>query len=115
LPFVRPDLAAFRELEVLVRHLSDQLAGYRRRALVAEARVRDLEQRTRQLEAALTEARAPAGPVAGRVTGEAGLEAENHRLRQRLTEAREKTGALVERIRFVRQAAAQGTGAGGER
>lgn len=41
---MRPELAAFRELDTLVRNLSDQLAGYRRRALGAEQRVRELEQ-----------------------------------------------------------------------
>jgi chromosome segregation ATPase len=41
---VRPELAAFRELDTLVRNLSDQLAGYRRRALAAESRARELEQ-----------------------------------------------------------------------
>ena len=39
----RPEALAFRELEQLVRHLGDELAGFRRRALVAEARVRELE------------------------------------------------------------------------
>jgi chromosome segregation ATPase len=41
---VRPEAVAFRELDTLVRNLSDQLAGYRRRALSAEARSRELEQ-----------------------------------------------------------------------
>jgi chromosome segregation ATPase len=41
---VRPETVAFRELDTLVRNLSDQLAGYRRRALSAEARTRELEQ-----------------------------------------------------------------------
>lgn len=41
---MRSDSAAFRELDTLVRNLSDQLAGYRRRALSAEARARELEQ-----------------------------------------------------------------------
>jgi len=41
---VRSDSPAFRELDTLVRNLSDQLAGYRRRALSAEARARELEQ-----------------------------------------------------------------------
>jgi len=41
---VRPEAAAFRELDTLVRNLSDQLAGFRRRALAAEARSRELEQ-----------------------------------------------------------------------
>jgi len=41
---VRPEAAAFRELDTLVRNLSDLLAGFRRRALAAEARSRELEQ-----------------------------------------------------------------------
>lgn len=41
---MRPETAAFRELDTLVRNLSDQLAGFRRRALAAEARSRELEQ-----------------------------------------------------------------------
>ena len=41
---MRPELAAFRELDTLVRNLTDQLAGYRRRALAAESRARELEQ-----------------------------------------------------------------------
>jgi hypothetical protein len=40
---VRPEVVAFRELDTLVRNLSDQLAGYRRRAMAAEARTRELE------------------------------------------------------------------------
>lgn len=40
---VRPEQAAFRELDALVRNLGDQLAGYRRRALAAELRARELE------------------------------------------------------------------------
>jgi hypothetical protein len=111
---VRPDVAAFRELELLVRHLSDQLAGYRRRALGAEARVRELEQRTQALEEALTAARAQAVapvPMVLPSAGDARLEAENRQLRQRLAEARERASVLVERVRFVRQAA----GRGGER
>jgi len=40
---VRPEALAFRELDVLVRKLTDQLAGYRRRAMAAEAKARELE------------------------------------------------------------------------
>ncbi|MEO7520477.1 MAG: hypothetical protein ABIW79_01545 [Gemmatimonas sp.] len=40
---MRPEVAAFRELDSLVRKLTDQLAGYRRRAMAAEAKVRELE------------------------------------------------------------------------
>lgn len=112
---MRPDLAAFRELELLVRHLSDQLAGYRRRALQAEARVRELEQRTQQLEATLTEAHTQAALGGAAAAPGTHLDLENRQLRQRLAEARDRTGALMERIRFVRQAAGQGTGPGGDR
>ena len=41
---MRPETIAFSELDTLVRNLSDQLAGYRRRALSAESRTRELEQ-----------------------------------------------------------------------
>lgn len=59
---VRPEVAAFRELDTLVRNLTDQLAGYRRRALAAESRARDLELNLERAvekgEAALAAARA---------------------------------------------------------
>jgi uncharacterized phage protein gp47/JayE len=55
---VRPDIAAFRELDALVRGLSDQLAGYRRRALSAEARTRELEQLVAERDGTLIEVRA---------------------------------------------------------
>jgi chromosome segregation ATPase len=54
---VRPDLVAFRELDALVRNLGDQLAAYRRRALVAETRARELEQQAAAATGALTELR----------------------------------------------------------
>ncbi len=54
---VRPDVAAFRELDTLVRNLSDQLAGFRRRALAAEARSRELEQILAGLNGKLDEVR----------------------------------------------------------
>ncbi|HCU13058.1 MAG TPA: hypothetical protein DGB72_13120, partial [Gemmatimonadetes bacterium] len=40
---VRPEVAAFAELEQLVKHLGDELASFRRRALQAEARIKSLE------------------------------------------------------------------------
>ena len=39
----RPELSAFRDLESLVHHLVEELASFRRRALRAEARLRELE------------------------------------------------------------------------
>jgi chromosome segregation ATPase len=55
---VRPETAAFRELDTLVRHLSEQLAGYRRRALAAESRTRELEQVVAERDGTLIEVRA---------------------------------------------------------
>lgn len=55
---VRPEVVAFRELDTLVRNLSDQLAGYRRRAMAAEARARELETKVADANAGLTAAQA---------------------------------------------------------
>lgn len=57
---MRPDTIAFRELDTLVRNLSDQLAGYRRRALSAESRTRELEQLVAERDGTLIEVRADA-------------------------------------------------------
>ena len=53
---MRPEVVAFRELDTLVRNLTEQLAGYRRRAMAAEARARELEQDLALVKAALDEA-----------------------------------------------------------
>ncbi len=55
---MRPETIAFRELDSLVRNLSDQLAGYRRRALAAESRTRELEQLVAERDGTLIEVRA---------------------------------------------------------
>lgn len=140
-PPMRSDVAAFRELDTLVRNLTEQLAGYRRRALAAESRSRELEQqlagaegqlielrsatdqlqaarddatlRARQLQEQLDAAKAEVArvqssfaEVAARSTPEARdheLARENERLRGRLSEARERTNQLGDRIRFLRQ------------
>ena len=99
---VRPETTAFRELETLVRHLADELAGFRRRALVAEATLRELEgqatQPARQQQRQLTE----------RVNL---LENENAALKGRVDGASARASQLLDRVRFIRQQA-QG---GGER
>lgn len=96
---------AYRELEVLVHHLVDELAFFRRRALAAEARARALEEaspyRTATPEASLPVIpdRAPANADA-RV---AELELENAELRRRVEKAGARTRQLLERVRFLRQ------------
>jgi hypothetical protein len=100
---VRPEVTAFRELETLVRHLGDELAGFRRRALVAESRVRELE----------TKGGKPAAQqrqLADRCTE---LEHENAALKGRLDAATQRASQMLDRVRFIRQQT-QGS-AGGER
>ena len=90
----RPDLKALTELEELLRHLTDELAGWRRRALRAEAELR--------------EARAHGGVVAGPELRQARqraaeLEGENQMLRQRIDLARERLRVLAARLAFLEQ------------
>lgn len=86
----RSEILAFRELTTLVRHLGDELASFRKRALTAESRVKAIE-------------------VAGSTNSEglaervAHLEAENSELRNRLDAARGRARHMLERVRFLRQ------------
>ena len=95
----RPEATAFRELELLVRHLGDELANFRRRALQAETQLRAVEARGTSL-ADLQRLEA--------------LEAENAALRRRLDAAAGRAQAMLDRVRFLRQqhdqAAATGPG-----
>lgn len=86
----RPELASFRELESLVRHLGDELAGFRRRALQAEARLKAIE--------------TGGGPAsAGLIERVAVLEAENRDLARRVESATGKARHMLARVRFLRQ------------
>ena len=96
---VRPEVAAFRELETLVRHLGDELAGFRRRALLAEARVREVE-----VQGAAPEAQHQRA-LEDRVTQ---LEHENAALKGRLEAATARTKQMLDRVRFIRQQAQTG-------
>jgi hypothetical protein len=92
----RPEITAFQELEQLVRHLADELAGFRRRALLAESRVRELESEESQPD--LRDQRELSERVGQ-------LEEENSVLRSRLESATERTRQMLERVRFIRQQA----------
>ena len=84
------DAAAFRELEVLVRNLGEELSSFRKRAQAAEARLQSIATKGGGGDAAAEE----------RV---AQLEDENAKLRARLGEASERTGKVLDRVRFLRQ------------
>jgi hypothetical protein len=100
---VRPDTPAsraFRELETLVHHLGDELAGFRRRALVAEARLRELDGKGgAPLMAQQRE-------LSDRCTA---LEHENAALKGRLDAATARTRQMLDRVRFIRQQTQNGT------
>ncbi|MBK6488685.1 MAG: hypothetical protein IPF98_17960 [Gemmatimonadetes bacterium] len=86
-----PESAAYRQLDQLVHHLGEELAGFRRRALAAESRVRDLESAI-QLggdSASLERLRV--------------LEEENVDLRARISFASGRTRQLLARVHFLRQ------------
>jgi hypothetical protein len=80
----RPDLVAFNELQHLIGALADEMAGWRRRAQEAEARVKAVP------------------PTSGRANA-AALERENRELKERLEAARVRTKQLLEKLRFLRQ------------
>jgi len=85
----RPEVAAFAELEQLVKHLGDELASFRRRALQAEARLKSLSE----------------SGVKGVVSPERmqHLERENAGLSKRLDAARARTQQMIDRVRFLRK------------
>lgn len=84
-----PAASAFKELEYLVRNLGEELATFRKRAHAAEARLKNL-------------GASPAGDASAEERV-AALEAENGRLRARLSNATDRTHAMLDRVRFLRQ------------
>ncbi len=85
----RPEKAAFKELESLVRHLGEELSGFRRRALQAEARLKEIDT-----------AASSSKPTPERL---AALERENKDLTRRLKAATERINGMLDRVRFLRE------------
>jgi predicted RNase H-like nuclease (RuvC/YqgF family) len=115
---------AVREVEQLVRAVGEQLGGYRKRALAAEARVRTLEEASARVDRAVTALEAErdalrqqvadAARSAARMSWPEGLPSpehvlelreENALLRARLEEVGQRTRTLFERVKFARQQA----------
>ena len=90
----RPDAAAFRELQTTVSHLVDELSGFRKRALAAEAKLKGFESAT--------------GSSARTGAKLAALEEENARLRAQVDRARTSVGGMLDKVRFLRQQAQAG-------
>ena len=87
----RPEVAAYRELESVVRNLVDELAGFRKRALAAEAKLKGFESAT--------------GSTAKAGARLAELESENARLRAQVERARSSSKGMLDKVRFLRQQA----------
>jgi hypothetical protein len=104
----RPELRAYRELETLVRSLGEELAVFRRRALSAEAQIKD---------AGHGQGTKGGGGGGGRSAALGGrmadLEMENETLKTRLGRAEDRVKQMLDRVRFLRQQLqSQTTGAG---
>ena len=82
-------VSAFEELEQVVRNLGDELAAFRRRALTAEARLKELD------------GIAEGSPVSSEEVRR--LERENARLRARLETTATRAREMLQRVRFLRQ------------
>ena len=94
--YERPDLKAVEDLEKLLRHLSEEVAGWRRRTLKAEAELQEM----RSLGGA------SAGPELGKARQRLiELANENAMLRQRVDAAKDRVKALAGRVTFLEQAA----------
>ena len=92
--YERPDQKALSDLDQLLHHVAEELAGWRRRTLKAEAE--------------LQEARAHGGVLAGSELTQSRqrvieLEMENQALRQRIEAAKERLRALASRLTFLEQ------------
>ncbi len=86
------------ELEMLVRHMADDLASYRRRALVAEARLKEIEAHEGSNGSVNVD-------LIARCTQ---LEQENEKLQDRLAAANTRARQMLDRVRFLRQQAQAG-------
>jgi len=85
-----PEFASFLELAQLVHSLGEELAGFRKRALTAEGRLKTLEAVNGPTDLFSHERLAVA-------------EQENADLRRRLAAATERTNQVVAQLRFLRQ------------
>lgn len=101
-------LVALGELRTLVHRLGEEVGAFRRRALQAETRVRELEKSVAAMKAEaerVAAERNATDQADGAVSPQrlAELEQENADLRRRLEEAAGRVRQLLDRARFLRQ------------
>jgi hypothetical protein len=102
----RADAGVLDQLETILRHVADELAGWRARAVKAEAELK--ESGTRGAGSATK----PDPETRNRV---ADLEQENKALRQRVEAARVRVHDLLSRLTFLEEQAREVGGNGGGR
>lgn len=93
-PYARPDLPALAELERVLRHLTDELASWRRRCLKSETELQELKAQDGMV---------PGQQVVGMQVRTLDLQRENLELRARVDRAREMVLRLQQRLAFLEQ------------
>lgn len=99
-PYVRPDLAALGDLERVLRHLTEELAGWRRRCLKAESELQGLKSQDGMV---------PGDDLLRLRARLLDLEREKLDLEGRVDRARELVGRLQQRLAFLEDPQDQGT------
>ena len=101
----RADSRALDQLEAILRVVTEEVAGWRARALKAESDLKEARPRTARLDA----------DVRSRVGGGGDLESENKTLRLRVDAARARVGELLQRLTFLEEQANAAAGGNGGR
>jgi chromosome segregation ATPase len=102
----RADAQVLDQLETILRHVADELAGWRARAVKAEGELKESGGRG---------GGAAAKPDAETRNRVADLEQENKTLRQRVEAARARVHDLLSRLTFLEEQAREAGGNGGGR
>ena len=102
----RADAQVLDQLETILRHVADELAGWRARAVKAEGELKESGGRGG------ASAAKPDAETRNRV---ADLEQENKTLRQRVEMARARVHDLLSRLTFLEEQAREAGGNGGAR
>ncbi len=91
-PYVRPDLTALDDLERVLRHLTDELGGWRRRCLKAESELQAVKAQGGMV---------PSEELVSLRSRLLDLEKENLELRHRIERTRDLITSLRQRVAFV--------------
>jgi len=102
----RADSRALDQLEAILRVVTEEVAGWRARALKAESDLKEAHPRA---------VGGGGGGGAGAVSSRSDLESENKALRLRVEAARARVGELLSRLTFLEEQANAAAGGNGGR